>query len=41
MINVGILVEKLEGNRLLGRLRRRCEDNIKTDLKEIEYEGAQ
>jgi hypothetical protein len=27
-----ILVRKLEGKRLLGRLRRRWEDNIETDL---------
>jgi len=27
-----ILVEKLEGKRLLGRPRRRWEDNIKKDL---------
>jgi hypothetical protein len=30
-----ILVGKLEGKRLLGRLRRRWEDNIKMDLREI------
>jgi hypothetical protein len=30
-----ILVGKLEGNRPLGRPRRRWEDNIKRDLREI------
>jgi hypothetical protein len=30
-----ILVGKREGKRPLGRPRRRLEDNIKTDLKEI------
>jgi len=29
-----ILVDKPEGNRQLGKPRRRWEDNIKTDLKE-------
>jgi hypothetical protein len=29
------LVEKPEGNRQLGRTRRRWEDNIKMDLKEM------
>ena len=29
------LVEKPEGNRPLRNLRRRWEDNIKTDLKEV------
>jgi len=33
-----ILVEKLEGKRQLVRLRRRWEDNIKTDFREIECE---
>jgi len=28
-------VEKPEGKRLLGRLRRRWEDNIKMDLQEV------
>jgi len=31
-----ILVGKLEGKRLLGRPRRRWEDNIKMDLQEVE-----
>jgi hypothetical protein len=31
-----ILVGKREGKRPLGRQRRRCVDNIKMDLKEIE-----
>ena len=30
-----VLVEKPEKERLLGRPRRRCEDNIKMDLQEI------
>jgi hypothetical protein len=30
-----ILVVKPEGKRLLGRPRRRCEDNIRMDLREI------
>jgi len=30
-----ILVQKLEGNRPLGRPRRRWEDNIKKDLQEV------
>jgi hypothetical protein len=32
-----ILVGRLEGRRLLGRPRRRCEDNIKMDLREIGF----
>jgi hypothetical protein len=36
MINTyKILVGKREGKRLIGRPKRRWEDNIKTDLKEI------
>ena len=31
----GVLVGKSEGKRPLGRLRRRWEDNIKTDLQEL------
>jgi hypothetical protein len=31
----GFLVGMPEGKRLLGRSRRRCEDNIKLDLREI------
>jgi hypothetical protein len=30
-----ILVGKPEGNRPLGRHRRRCEDNIRMDLRKI------
>jgi len=30
-----VLVGKPEGKRPLGRPRRRCEDNIKTDLQEV------
>jgi len=33
-----VLVGKPEGNRPLGRPRRRWEDNIKIDLKEISWE---
>jgi hypothetical protein len=32
-----ILVERPEGRRLLGRPRRRWEDNIKMDLREIGF----
>jgi hypothetical protein len=31
---------QLEGNRLLKRLRRRTEDSIKMDLRDIDYGGA-
>jgi hypothetical protein len=34
-----ILVEKPEGNRPLGRPRRRWEDNVKMDLREIGWGG--
>jgi hypothetical protein len=34
-----IRVRKLEENRSLGRPRRRWEDNIKTDLREIGWGG--
>jgi hypothetical protein len=34
-----ILVEKAEGNRPPGRSRRRWEDDIKIDLKELELDG--
>ena len=30
-----VLVGKSEGKRLLGRPKRRCEDNIKMDLREV------
>ena len=30
-----VLVERLDGNRPLGRPRRRWEDNIKIDLQEV------
>jgi hypothetical protein len=33
-----VLVGKPEGNRPLGRPRRRWEDNIKVDLQEVVYE---
>jgi hypothetical protein len=35
-----ILVEKPEGKRPLGRPRRRFVDNIKIDLREIEWTGS-
>jgi hypothetical protein len=35
-----VLVGRPEGNRPLGRPRRRWEDNIKTDLREIGIDGA-
>jgi hypothetical protein len=34
------LVEKTEGNRQFARPRRRWENNIKLDLREIAYEGV-
>jgi len=34
-----LLVVKSEGKRPLGRFRRRWEDNIKMDLKEVGCEG--
>jgi hypothetical protein len=34
-----ILVGKPEGNRPLGRPRRRCADNIKMDLREVGWNG--
>jgi hypothetical protein len=34
-----ILVGKPEGRRLLGRPRRRCQDNIRRGLKEIGWGG--
>jgi hypothetical protein len=35
-----VLVEKLKGKRPLGRPRNRWEDNIRTDLREIWWEGV-
>jgi hypothetical protein len=35
-----VLVGRPEGKRLLRRPRRRCEDNIKLDLREIGIDGA-
>jgi hypothetical protein len=35
-----LLVANLEGQRPLGRMRHRLEDNIKTDLKEIGCENV-
>jgi hypothetical protein len=32
-----VLVRKREGRRTLGRPRRRWEDNVKTDLGEVEW----
>jgi hypothetical protein len=34
-----ILVGKPEGKRPLGRLRRRCVENIKIDLREVGWDG--
>jgi hypothetical protein len=34
------LVGKLEGKRPLGRSRRKCENNIKMDLREIGWAGV-
>jgi hypothetical protein len=36
----GVLVRSPEGKRPLGRPRRRWEDNIKLDLREIGIDGA-
>jgi hypothetical protein len=36
----GVLVGRLEGKRPLGRPRRRWEDNIKMDVREIRIDGA-
>jgi len=36
----GVLVGRPEGKRPLGRSRRRWEDNIKMDLREIGIDGA-
>jgi hypothetical protein len=35
-----VLVGRSEGKRPLGRPRRRWEDNLKMDLREIEIDGA-
>jgi hypothetical protein len=35
-----ILVGKPEGNMSFGKTRRRWEDNIRMDLREIEWEGV-
>jgi len=34
------LVRKCEGKRSLGKLRRRWEENIKLDFKELDWEGV-
>jgi hypothetical protein len=36
----GVLVRRPEGKRPLGKRRRRWEDNIKMDLREIGIDGA-
>jgi hypothetical protein len=36
----GVLVERTEGKRPLGRPRRRLKNNIKLDLREIGIDGA-
>jgi hypothetical protein len=38
--NVQVLVGKPEGKRPLGRQRRRCEDGIRMDLREIGWGGG-
>jgi hypothetical protein len=39
MVNeCSVLAERPEGKRQLGRSRRKCEDNIKTDLRKIVLE---
>jgi len=35
-----MLVRKPDGKRPVGRPRRRCEDNITMDLREIGWEGV-
>jgi hypothetical protein len=35
-----ILIWKSEGNKLFGRPRHRWDDNIRMDLREIEWEGV-
>jgi hypothetical protein len=35
-----ILVGKPDGKKPVGRRRRKCEDNIKMDLREIGWEGV-
>jgi hypothetical protein len=35
------LGRRLEGRRLLGRPRHRCEDNIQIDLQEVEWGGME
>jgi hypothetical protein len=36
-----VLIGRLEGNSPLGRPRRRCEDNIKIDLREMAQDRVQ
>jgi hypothetical protein len=41
MINAyKIFVGKPEGKRPLGKPRHKCEDNIRMDLREVEWEGV-
>jgi hypothetical protein len=40
LVRIGVLVGKPGGERPLGRPRRRWEDNMKTDLREIELGGT-
>jgi len=40
LTSVKILIGKPEGTRLLEKLRRRWEDNIRMDLRETEWEGV-
>jgi hypothetical protein len=39
-IHTKILAGKPEGKRLLGRPRRRCEDNIRMDLRKTGWENV-
>jgi hypothetical protein len=36
----GVMVAKPDGKRPLGRPRRRWDDNIKTDLQEVSWDGT-
>jgi hypothetical protein len=38
-VDIEFLVGKPEGKRPLGRPRRRWENNIKTDIQEVDFEG--
>jgi hypothetical protein len=40
-VPAGFWCRKPEGKSQLGRLRRRCDDNIKVDLQEVEWGGME